>query len=390
MSEKLKHSSVEINETKSIAKRDTSFATDSRDQRAIMANCEKSFTNVLKILNDALHNIESNTVFEASMRSLCIQLLSDYAVGTERPVEQSTTQELVGEIIDWLMNDRYLLLFVEENPVKPEEFVSLLGRVGMIVEVSEKAEEQKQKAEEEKRIEALKVIETRRLALIAWASEFGMSRDWVDATFDISQEKVIVHGTLDLSGSRVTYLPDHLYVAKDLLLNNCTSLERLSIGLQVGGNAQLRNCTSLKELTYGMSVRGSLDVSYCSSLTELPPGLRVNGTITADHCESLTTISPSTAVGGRMSLAFCTSLTTLPALHVTNDLNLTDCTSLKLLPTGLSVYGDLYITGCPLIDSIPDIFFVKGTVHYTPTRKLIRAIKKSKNRINFQPIPSLI
>ncbi len=93
--------------------------------------------------------------------------------------------------------------------------------------------------------------------------------------FNITKDELNVKGSLDLSNTTITSLPDGLEIGESLILEGCTSLTSLPDGLDVGWNLDLTGCTSLKSLPNGLEIGGSLDLEGCTSLTSLPNGLYV-------------------------------------------------------------------------------------------------------------------
>ena len=76
-------------------------------------------------------------------------------------------------------------------------------------------------------------------------------------------------------------------------------------------------------------------------------GLSVGGDLYLSGCTSLTALPEGLSVGGYLDLRGCTSLTALPeGLSVGGDLDLSGCTGLTALPDGLSVGGGLCLRGC--------------------------------------------
>jgi hypothetical protein len=93
--------------------------------------------------------------------------------------------------------------------------------------------------------------------------------------YPLTKEELNVKGSLDLSESKITSLPDGLKVGVDINLNNCYSLTSLPDGLTVGGSLNLVGCDSLTSLPDGLTVGGFLDLYLCTSLESLPDGLTV-------------------------------------------------------------------------------------------------------------------
>ena len=83
-------------------------------------------------------------------------------------------------------------------------------------------------------------------------------------------------GSLDLSDTPITSLPDGLTVGGSLVLGG-TPIKSLPEGLTVGGALYLSG-TPIKSLPEGLTVGGWLDLS-CTQIKSLPDGLTVGGII---------------------------------------------------------------------------------------------------------------
>jgi hypothetical protein len=86
--------------------------------------------------------------------------------------------------------------------------------------------------------------------------------------------------------------------------------------------------------------RGSLDLSQCTSLKILPDNLTVDGDLNLRECKGLESLPDN--------------------LKVSGDLNLVGCTSLESLPDNLKVGGDLYLSGCTLLPFDKSKFNITG------------------------------
>ncbi len=178
-----------------------------------------------------------------------------------------------------------------------------------------------------------------------------------------------VGGSLSLSGTAITSLPEGLSVGGWFWLTGCTSLASLPQGLSVGRDLDLSGCTSLTSLPEGLSVGGWLSLYGCTSLTSLPEGLSVGGSLDL-RGTSLASLGEGLSVGGSLDLSRCTSLASLPeGLSVGVHLNLRGCASLTSLPEGLSVKGSLWLNNTSLA-SLPDDLEVGGNIFVDDPAKI--------------------
>jgi hypothetical protein len=87
--------------------------------------------------------------------------------------------------------------------------------------------------------------------------------------------------------------------------------------------------------------------------SELPAGLTVRGNLWLTGRPALTALPAGLTVRGSLALTDCAALTALPdGLTVGGDLDLTDCPALAALPPGLRVGGSLYLTRCAGLDHL--------------------------------------
>ena len=82
-------------------------------------------------------------------------------------------------------------------------------------------------------------------------------------------------GSLDLSNTNITKLPNDLYVEGYLSLTNCKQLIKLPDDLYVGGFLSLTNCNQLTELPDNLYVSGRFNLDSCKQISELPDNLYV-------------------------------------------------------------------------------------------------------------------
>ena len=88
-------------------------------------------------------------------------------------------------------------------------------------------------------------------------------------------------GDLNLNFSKITKLPNNLYVDGNLDLFDCKQLTELPIKLYVDGDLDLGNL-NITKLPYKLHVEGSLNLTGCSELTEIPNNLYVGRSLFID------------------------------------------------------------------------------------------------------------
>jgi hypothetical protein len=117
-------------------------------------------------------------------------------------------------------------------------------------------------------------------------------------------------------------------------------------------------------------VHHELDLSDRPWITNLPFGLSVGGQLNLSGCVGLEALPSGLKVGSRLKLNGCGGLKTLPEdLSVASSLDLSDCTGLTKLPKGLKVGGYLDLSGCLGLKRIPEGLDVRNHL-FCPGRDL--------------------
>lgn len=123
---------------------------------------------------------------------------------------------------------------------------------------------------------------------------------------------------LNLTGTKITSLPDDLVVRSILNLTDCDELAELPAGLKVG-TIESSGCRSLENLPEGLDV-WFLNMAGCWNFRGWPRRANIRS--------------------GRLGLRGCTALTSLPAyLGPLAALDVRDCSNLRTLPDDLVITG---------------------------------------------------
>jgi hypothetical protein len=104
-------------------------------------------------------------------------------------------------------------------------------------------------------------------------------------------------GHLFLPNSKITKLPNDLYVVGSLNLFNCKQLTKLPDKLYVGNYLDITQ-TNITELPNDLHVEGYIDLISCKRLKELPSNLYVGKSLKLWGCEQLTKLPDKLYVGG--------------------------------------------------------------------------------------------
>ena len=170
-------------------------------------------------------------------------------------------------------------------------------------------------------------------------------------------DNLTVGGYLNLIGTKITSLPDNLTVGGYLFLEG-TPITSLPENLTVGGNLYLRG-TSITSLPDGLTVGGNLDLRG-TLITSLPDNLTVGGYLDLRGTK-ITSLPDNLTVGGYLDLRG-SSITSLPDnLTVGGFLDLIG-TKITSLPDNLTVECSLYLRGTN-ITSLPENITC-GRIHF--------------------------
>ena len=110
------------------------------------------------------------------------------------------------------------------------------------------------------------------------------------------------HGSLDLSDTDITKLPNDLYIDGYLFLNNCDELTELPSNLHVEAYLSLKGCENITELPNKLYVGSYLDLEY-SGIKSLPEGLEVGGDLYLDST-NIKFLPKGLKVGGTLVLGY--------------------------------------------------------------------------------------
>lgn len=103
-----------------------------------------------------------------------------------------------------------------------------------------------------------------------------------------------------------------------------------------------------------MEVNSPFSLINCNKLVYVPPDINFNSSVSFAGCSALTTIRAK-KYGGDLNLTWCRKLTSLPDnMEVAGNLDLEECTSLTRLPKKLKVEGYLCLCDCTKLKALPD------------------------------------
>eukprot|EP00958_Prasinococcus_capsulatus_P030337 scaffold8068_cov565-Prasinococcus_capsulatus_cf.AAC.3 len=111
------------------------------------------------------------------------------------------------------------------------------------------------------------------------------------------------------------------------------------------------------QLPRELYVKGDLQLSQCTNLAKFPERLRVGGSVFANSLDSLTSVTPSLVftTGKNLIFSHCPELEALPeGLSVGGTLNIYECNRFTSMPSMFGVKGDICITYCRALESLPE------------------------------------
>lgn len=163
-------------------------------------------------------------------------------------------------------------------------------------------------------------------------------------------------GVLDLSGEKLTRLPDGL--TGDVLNINNTGIGELPEFLRVGELIAVN--VPIVRVPKSISVRFRLTLDGCSRLQELPQGLNV-GSLSLQDCVSLERLPEGLDVCF-LNINRCDALREWPqqAQIRFGHLSARDCLSLRELPKWLTHLAQLDLSGCRGITKLPENLRING------------------------------
>ena len=103
-------------------------------------------------------------------------------------------------------------------------------------------------------------------------------------------------GSLDLSGTNITKLPNDLHVTDYLDLSK-TKITKLPNDLYVDGYLNLRYCQYLTELPNNLYVGGYFNLDGCKQITDLPNNLYIGGDLVLFSSQKLIELPENLYVG---------------------------------------------------------------------------------------------
>jgi hypothetical protein len=139
---------------------------------------------------------------------------------------------------------------------------------------------------------------------------------WIESLLQIPSD-LVVGGILDLSGSKITNLPDNLRICS-LVIRESKEIKNLPSGLKL--ELLSIDSTNIQSIPDDISISRRLNATDCESLTKLPSNLNING---------------------QLLLSGCTNLFSLPPGLKVQDIVLTD-TLVKEIPRDAEISGFIY------------------------------------------------
>lgn len=165
---------------------------------------------------------------------------------------------------------------------------------------------------------------------------------------------------LYLFQSEIDVLPVHSSCWKELVLIDCPNIRRIpDVCTAFAGDLFLEGCKNLQSLPAIKSVYGNLNIAR-TPIRHLPENIIIGNDLEA-YCSDIETLPENSRIGGNICLSGCKNLKSLPdGLVVNGDLDLNE-SSLMELPDRLIVGGNLDIRSTS-IQRLPDDLVVGGKI----------------------------
>lgn len=165
---------------------------------------------------------------------------------------------------------------------------------------------------------------------------------------------------LYLFQSEIDTLPVHSSCWKELVLIDCPNIKKIPDACTVfAGDLFLESCKNLESLPDIKSVYGNLNIAK-TAIRQLPENIIIGNDLEA-YCSDIETLPKNIRIGGNIYLSNCKNLKSLPdGLVVNGDLDLSE-SGLTELPDKLIVGGNIDIRSTP-IQELPDNLIVGGKI----------------------------
>lgn len=140
---------------------------------------------------------------------------------------------------------------------------------------------------------------------------------------------------LDASGSELIELPSDIQVTSQIILDNCSKLETLPVGLRCG-SLSLRNCNFLAALPEKLET-WFLDMTDCRRFSKWPLNGKVSGgSVVLRNCIEIQSLPTWFERISHLDIAGCVQLNEVPdGLHISSWIDLGG-TNLNVLPPSLN------------------------------------------------------
>lgn len=214
-------------------------------------------------------------------------------------------------------------------------------------------------------------------------------------------QNVQIEGNLSLEDAVQLQELDNIYIGQSLFMSNCSQLQRVGDNVSTGLDMILRNCISLTRVPRKVKTAGVFSLNGCTSMetldceldigwdidlrgtsiTQLPKKGHVRGDFFAEYLK-IEELPAKLIVDGHIGLRGCTLLTRIlmpwntvysidlsstkmirlpDNLHIKGDLLLCK-NDMETLPAGLRVEGQLNVSGCWRLRSLPDDLYVGASI----------------------------
>jgi hypothetical protein len=189
--------------------------------------------------------------------------------------------------------------------------------------------------------------------------------------FERLPEGLVVKGYLDVSLSRIKEIPKGLRVSRGLVANNCCQLQRVSNDVKIGGDAAINDCGIFGVIGAGFQIDGNFNLNHCDTIFSLPSDMSAGKSIVISHCKNLISISEYLTVHDDIALIACNNLEKISKrLAVSGSVIIQSCSKLKFVAEDIVVEGDVNLADSISLRELPERTHIGGYLNVGGCRNL--------------------
>lgn len=131
-------------------------------------------------------------------------------------------------------------------------------------------------------------------------------------------------------------------------------------------------CLSSFIRLHGLTIPGDVDISWCTAIRCLPTGLAIAGDLDVSCADNLISLGQDLTVGGDLEARNCSKLETLaPNSSIAGNLDISRCKNVVRLSPRLKIGGSLYASSCSHLTCLPSDLTVAGGMDFFRCESLL-------------------